>query len=177
MKTHGEWQDTLIYKDGSDRVIILPDGEFVWGKNQIQNSFALLLGALLRDEPGYSRIGFIGIGSGNASWDTVPPTKSYSATTLNNEVFRKAIPQADIIFIDPDTDISTGGVPSSKLEITYTLDTTEANYDLREFGLFGGEATASFDTGSMVNWVSHTKIEKTSAFELNRRIRLTFDTQ
>lgn len=175
MKIIGTWRDILVFNDGHQE--FGEHGEFEWGFNQIQNSFATLLATWARAETGYDRIGFIGIGSGLVSWDTTPPAQPYSNTTLTTEVFRKAIPQLDIDYIDPITNISTGGTPSSKIEITYTLGTSEANFDLREFGLFGGTATISFDSGQMVNWVVHSKITKDSSFEIHRRIRLQFAIQ
>jgi len=96
---------------------------------------------------------------------------------LTTEYFRKAIAQPSIVYIDPITDISTGGVVSSKLEITVTLATTEANGSLREFGMFGGTATSTADSGQMVNWISHSRIDKDSSLEIERKIRFEFETQ
>lgn len=170
----GRWFDTHKYEDG--RVEPGQHGEFEWGWNQIQNSFATLLAAWCRGEAGYDRITFVGIGSGNVSWDTTPPTQSYSDTTLTTEYFRKAVTQANIVYIDPVTNLPTGGTPSSKIEITVTLLTSEANGAMREFGLFGGTATSTLDSGQMVNWIVHSRIDKDSSLEIERKIRLEFVT-
>jgi len=171
-KIIGRWFDTYRYTDG--RVVAGEHGEFEWGWNQIQNTFATLLAAWCRGESGYDRITYLAVGSGQSSWDTTPPTKSYDATTLETESFRKAVGQVDIVYLDPDTDIPTGGTPDAKIEITVTLLTSEANGTLREFGLFGGTATASADSGQMVNWISHSRIDKDSSFEIERKIRIEF---
>ena len=170
----GRWFDVLKYTDG--RVEHGQHGEFEWGFNQIQNSFATLLAAWARGETGYYRINYVGIGSGLVGWDTTPPTQSYNDTTLTTEYFRKAITQPTIVYIDPSTDLPTGGVPSSKLEITITLLTSEANGTLREFGLFGGTAGIALDSGEMVNWIVHSRIDKDSSLEIERKIRLEFVT-
>lgn len=170
----GKWQDTIIHSDGRREVGV--NGSINWNSNQIQNTFASLLAAWARGEAGYNHITYLAIGHGDASWDITPPTLNASDTTLNDEYFRKAIIPADIYFIDPTTNLPTGGTPSPKLEIVVTLQTTEANGVMREFGLFGGTATATLDSGEMVNWVYHSRIDKDSSIEIERRIRLLFAT-
>lgn len=172
----GRWQDLYRFEDGSEQFGF--GGEFEWRPNQIQNPFATLLAAFCRDEPGYGRISYLGLGTGLVGWDTTPPAQPFSQATLTTEAFRKAIPQPDIIFIDPNTNLSTGGVPSSKLEILVNIGAGEANgLSLREFGMFGGLATIAFDSGSMVNWIVHSRIDKDGSFEIDRTIRLEFVTQ
>jgi len=170
----GEWFDKIRYLDGS--VEYGEHGEFEWGDNQIQNTFATLIACWARAESGYDRINYFAVGSGLVSWDTTPPTQPYTDTTLTMEYFRKAIAQSSIIFIDPSTNIPTGGVPSSKIEIDVTLLTTEANGTMREFGLFGGTATATLDSGEMVDWIVHSRIDKDSSMEIDRKVRIEFET-
>jgi hypothetical protein len=170
----GEWHDTYTYLDGR---IEESSGEFEWKPNQIQNEFAKLLASWARAESGYDRISYLAVGHGNVSWDTTPPTQSYNQTTLTDEFFRKAIPQVDIVFIDPITNLPTGGTPSSKIEITVNLLTSEANGTLREFGLFGGTATGTLDSGQIVNWIVHGRIDKDTSLSIQRRIRIEFVTQ
>lgn len=175
MKVVGRWKDRIRQVNGPWEEG--QEGQFEWDFNQIQNSFASLLASWCRAEAGYDRIGFMGIGSGAAGWDSVPPTQLYSQTILTAEYFRKAISQVSIVFIDPITNISTGGVPSSKIELTVLLASGEANGTLREFGLFGGTATVSLDSGEMVNWVVHSRIDKDSSIEIERKVRIEFVTQ
>ncbi len=171
----GRWFDTLKYIDGT--VALGEHGEFDWGRNQIQNSFAKLLSAWCKGDSGYARISYMAVGAGLTAWDTTPPTKAYSQAALTTESFRKAIPELGLVYIDPVTNISTGGVLSSKLEITVTLATSEANGILREFGMFGGDATVTVDSGQMVNWISHARIDKDSSLEIERKVRFEFETQ
>jgi hypothetical protein len=167
----GRWQDKLIYRDG--KVVILPKLSFNWGCNQIQNTFRTLLACWTRAEPGYSRIGFLGIGSGLPGWDSTPPVQSYDQVLLESEYYRLTIPQGDVIFIDPLSG-SPSGSPTNKVEITVNIGYSEANGTMREFGLFGGTATSSLDSGEMVNWIVHERIDKTSGFEIQRKIRIEF---
>lgn len=175
LKIVGRWFDILKHADGTEEPG--EHGEFEWGFNQIQNSFATLLAAWAREEPGYARINFLALGEGLVGWDTTPPAQPFSQTTLTTEGFRKAIPQVDLIFIDPGTNLPTGGVPSSKLEITVNILSGEANgLSLREFGLFGGDGTIAADSGQMVNWIVHSRIDKDSSLEIQRVIRIEFVT-
>jgi len=169
----GRWQDVFMYRDGTKK--ILPEGEFEWGFNQIQNAFRTLLACWCRSESGYLRIGFMGIGTGLVGWDTTPPTQSYDQATLEAEYYRLTIPQGDIVFIDPVSGTPTG-YPTNKIEITVNIGYSEANGTMREFGLFGGTATSALDSGEIVNWIVHDRIDKTSGFEIQRKVRIEFVT-
>jgi hypothetical protein len=172
----GEWFDVFRFADG--RETHGPHGEFRWRPNQIQNTFATLLAIWARGEAGYSRINHMALGEGLVSWDSVPPAQPFAQAALTTEAFRKVIPQVDIAFIDPNTNLPTGGVPSNKLRITSVIGGAEANgLSLREFGLFGGSSTLAFDSGEMVNWVAHARIDKDASFEIDRTVRLLFVTQ
>ena len=180
IKVSGRWFDILRYADG--RVVEGAHGSIEWPSNQIQNVFANLLAGLCQghvdaiDGP-YLRIGFMAIGHGLVGWDSAPPTLNPNNTTLEDEYFRKVIASpADIYFIDPVTNLPTGNVPSPKIEIAVTLGFAEAIGTMREFGLFGGLATIALDSGEIVNWIFHDKIVKDNSFELERRVRLLFQT-
>lgn len=168
----GEWFDMYRHSDG--RVTLGDHGQFAWGRNQIQDSFSALLASLCARVAGISGITHLAIGSGEVAWDTAPPVKDPAQTELTTEYFRKAIPVESIYFIDPDTGIPTGGVPTSKIEISLTILSSEANGAMREFGLFGGDATITLDSGSMVNWVTHSRIDKDETLEIQRRVRIEF---
>lgn len=173
MKIVGRWHDEIRHSDGT--IEHGPDGKFEWGWNQIQNTFRTLLACWSRAEPGYDRIGFMGIGTGLIGWDTVPPTQSFDQTILESEYYRMTIPQGDIIFIDPVTG-DPSVTPTNKLEITVNIGYSDANGTMREFGLFGGTATSSLDSGEIVNWIVHDRIDKTSGFEIQRKVRIEFVT-
>lgn len=174
IRISGKWNDILRYADG--RVVEGGRGDMLWPSNQIQNVFANLLACWARGEAGYLQIGYMGIGHGLVAWDSVPPTLDPASPVLEDEYFRKAVLPADIYFIDPSTNLPTGGVPSPKLEVSVTLLSAEANGTMREFGLFGGTATGALDSGEIVNWVWHPRIDKDASVEIQRRVRLLFQT-
>ncbi|NDB60091.1 hypothetical protein EB001_16820, partial [bacterium] len=64
--------------------------------------------------------------------------------------------------------------PTTRLRVEIEINGNEAIGSLREFGLFGGTATAIEDSGLMINWVAHPLIEKTDDLVLNRLIELDF---
>ena len=101
-----------------------------------------------------------------------PPSPTTGDTKLLVETFRKAINPSDIVFLDSSnqpTDTIT-----NKLQITVLFTESEANGELREFGLFGGNATSTANSGFMINRKIHPLIYKTSGMKLERIIRIVF---
>lgn len=173
MKIVGRWKDVLTYRDGTKKE--LPEATFEWGWNQIQNTFRTLLACWSRGESGYGRIGYMGIGTGLVGWDTIPPVQSFDEVGLESEYYRMTIPQGDIIYIDSSSG-DPSGTPTNKIEVTVNIGYGDANGVMREFGLFGGTATSALDSGEMVNWIVHDRIDKTSGFEIQRKVRIEFVT-
>jgi hypothetical protein len=176
----GRWFDKHLYVDGT--IEYGQHGEFEWGYNQIQNTFASLLAGWCVQEATYTEgINVLAVGSGLVGWDSSFPTSfDYNRTTLIAEYFRKGITEGtDSYFINPADD-SPSVTPTCKIEIVVLLDLAEANGDMREYGLFGGSANPASpggkDTGMMVNWVAHSKITKDSSFQIERRIKILFGT-
>lgn len=166
----GRWRDVVSYRDGS-----VVEGE--WCENQIQNTASTLVIALLRrffDVDGHSTFtgcAYLAVGSGDISWDSVSPVKSRAQAALTSEVFRKAIDVTDISFLDGDDEESL--TPTRTLQVVVSLDFDEANFTLREFGIFGGEATGAADSGLMLNWISHPRIDKDNSLSITRTIRIS----
>jgi hypothetical protein len=173
----GRWFDKYLYVDGS--VEFGQHGEFDWGFNQIQNTFANLLAGYCIQEATYTAgINVLGIGHGLVAWDTSFPTSfDYNQSNLIDEYFRKEISEGvDSFFIDPADD-SPSVTPTPKIEIVVLLDLLDANGDMREFALFGGDADPGIaDSGTMVNWIPHSKVTKDSSFQIERRIKILFGT-
>lgn len=175
-RVSGKWFDRIHRKDGS--VEFGQHGEFEWSSNQIQNTFMNLLAGWCIQEATFSAgINALGVGHGLVAWDSSAPTLSHSATTLEDEFFRKEIAEGtDSYFINPGTN-AFSATPTNKIELSILLDYAEANGALREFGLFGGDAVpATLDSGSMVNWVYHARIDKDDSMAIERKIRILFET-
>lgn len=153
-----------IYKNG-----VLVD-EIV-GHNLVVNSFLNLVMCLLKQHSGYSGIQYWAIGSGASSWDTTTPTPEIGATRLTAEIGRVPISASEIAFLD--TDYNVVSTPTNILQISHTFGTTDCNGTWREFGIFGGNATASLNSGLMINKRHHAVITKTEEMTIERIMRFT----
>ncbi|CAB5226181.1 hypothetical protein UFOVP755_86 [uncultured Caudovirales phage] len=170
----GKYQDTLIDKNGNVKTHEIKN-------NQVQLTALKLISSLFKNQANTIGIQYIALGSGDATWDLLtnnkPSPMLNSNTTLTTEVFRKAIPTTDIVFVDPTAAFGQGAISqtaTTRLRITTQIEANQANTSLREFALFGGNATGMQDSGFMINWVAHPLIEKTDDVVLNRMIELDF---
>ena len=164
-KMKGEYQDVIIYADGSTE-------EMPWDHNLIVNSIGNLIAALMASDL-TNGIGLTwwAIGSGNPAWDVTPVAPNTSDVVLVNEIYRKAIP-TPIGYIDGSNNPSVA--VTNRLQIVLTFGTSEANGTWREFGLFGGPATSATNSGILINHRIHGSIVKTSAISIQRTLRITF---
>ena len=140
--------------------------------NIIVNTASILIARLLKDstEPS-AGISYLGVGSGNASWDYMdPPAPTTSQTLLENEFDRKAIELTT--FVDPETGepIET---PTNIVDYSVTYGEAEGVGPIMELSLFGGDATESIDSGTMVNWRTFPVINKTNSMTLTVIFRIT----
>ena len=164
-KRHWRITDKITYPDGTQKVI-----EHI---NTVVDDCSRLIASLMKGQAGMTGITYWAVGSGAGNWDNNnPPEPVVGDTKLLNETFRKAISASDITFLD-SSDKPTTSV-TNKLQISVTFTETEANGELREFGLFGGKATATRNSGIMINRKTHGLIYKTSGMRLERIIRIVF---
>ena len=145
-----------------DRVIDLNTGEeevFV-NHNLIVVGFGLVVASLLKGDINF---GFpitqwaVGEGEGDF-WDDLSvearqAKSQFSLTQLYNETFRKPV---TISFIDDNNDPIVPG-PTNRLEVQAQFG-PDVIGNLREFGLFAGNASATLNTGIMIDHKSHTSI-------------------
>jgi len=168
-RVKGTWRDIIRKK--------LPDGTIVetrtdWKDNLIVENFGVLVAALLANS-GLITGGALyhAVGRANSANDPAAPDPGLiTDTTLEDEIFRKAIDS--IKFLDPSDNPVVG--PTNKIELETTFEFGEVppgNY-IREQGLFGGTATATADSGLMIDTIKHIPIWKDPSIELVRRIRL-----
>lgn len=142
--------------------------------NIIVNSASVLIARLLKDntEPS-AGISYLAVGTGDVNWSLQdPPAPTTSATTLTGELERKAISVNDTSFIDPDTGdpVTTA---TNIVDYSVTFSEAEAVGALVEMGLFGGDATAALDSGTMINWRTFPVINKTNSMTLTIIFRIT----
>lgn len=153
-----------IYKNG-----VLVD-EIV-GHNLVVNSFLNLVMCLLKQQNGYSGIQYWAVGSGASSWDSNMPTPDIGATRLTAELGRVPISASEISFLDSNYNVVS--TPTNILQIKHTFGASDCNGVWREFGIFGGNATDSANSGIMINKRHHAVITKTEEMTIERIMRFT----
>lgn len=151
------------------------DGKQVYSyqhSNIIVNTASILIARLLKDssEP-QTGISFLAIGSGNGSWDLFdPPAPTTSQIYLENEFYRKPIDVTT--FVHPATGEPTN-VYTNIVDYAVTFGEGEAVGPIVEMGLFGGDATAELNSGTMINWRTFPVINKTSTMSVTVIFRIT----
>lgn len=141
------------------------------GHNLVVNSFLNLVMCLLKQQNGYSGIQYWAVGSGAEAWDSNMPTPDISATRLTAELGRVPISAGEISFLDTNYNMVT--TPTNILQIKHTFGASDCNGVWREFGIFGGNATDSANSGIMINKRHHAVITKTEEMTIERIMRFT----
>ena len=173
----GVWRDIRIDQDG--RIIQFDD----WKHNLVVTSFATLLALLtLANGSGglgatYAGVQYLALGTGNSSWDTSGvPSPSLSDVALVTEPssgnFRKIVTAQNV-----DGSNNVSATPTNRVLCSATFNLGEANGALREWGLFGGNASTTAGSGYMIDHVTHSVINKPSGgsdFTLVRQVTLIF---
>ena len=79
------------------------------------------------------------------------------------------------MYFCPCESVGWGHLSSARvlLSIGCTFDETECNGEWREFGIFGGNATADKDSGFMIDKKHHSVFTKTEDIVVDRRLYLT----
>src|SRR3712207_3200886 len=102
-----------------------------------------------------------------------PRSTLFPYTTLfRSETFRKKLEAVNIKFLNERDEVSES--VTNKLSITVFFDKNEALGALREFALFGGNATGVKDSGIMINRKTHGLIYKSKGMTLKREIIISF---
>lgn len=167
LKTHitGQYKDTIRYADG--RV------EVREGHNLVVDGIYKLITSLLSNKSGYKGLGYWAIGEGLSSWNsTTPPSPSESDTRLTAEIGRVEISASNMVWLDESNEVSS--TPTNKLRVRVTFGNSACVGSWREFGIFGGDATSTRDSGIMINHKTHGLIVKTAEMEIEREIIFTF---
>jgi len=168
----GFYRDRLT--DANGKVI----WESNWSSNLIVRNCNILLASLMKRHEGMYGILYWAVGEGSSGWDSQSPRPNLTDSKLTKELIRKPIETGDIEYIDSEGKSTT--TPSSGLAITSEFKgedfSSGGSEQLREFGLFGGDATLEIESGIMVNHVIHPRIDITSELKLVREINLAFTT-
>ena len=159
----GDIIDRIHYADGrvEERV----------GHNIVVNSFLNLVMCLLKQQSGYTGIQYWAVGSGADSWDNATPDPNITDTRLVSEIGRVEIPTSEISFLDAE--LNPTSTPTNIIQITHTFGPNDCNGKWREFGIFGGNASASANSGIMINHRHHPILTKTNEMTVERVMRFT----
>lgn len=160
----GEYTDTIRYANG--------DVEVIKGENLIVDGLLRLVTTLLGVKSGYTGLKYWAVGQGNSTWDSETPEPLTTDTELTNEIGRKVISASDMTWVNSGG--SDSATPTNRLKVRVTFGANECVGTWREFGLFGGNATESRNSGIMINHKHHSIITKTNEMEIEREIIFTF---
>lgn len=177
----GEIHDTVKFLE--DMEFTTPTGEVVMGKtgesltlevanNLVLDSFSKIIALLIKGDDTFYKNLWWEMGRGASSWSNeAPPSPLAGDVGLLTPFYRKRIDLADVKFIDAKGDPSED--ITNRLEISLKLLSSEANGDLREFGIFSG-GTVALGSGIPINRKTHGLIYKTSGIEITRKIHFKF---
>jgi hypothetical protein len=167
-----------FYKDkltNSNKQIIW---ESNWNSNLIVRNCNILLASLMKRHEGMHGILYWAVGEGAGDWASQPVRPNLTDSILAKELIRKPIPTSNIGYIDSEGNPTT--TPSNQLEITSEFKGEDFSSggpkQLREFGLFGGNATEEIESGIMINHVIHPRIDITPELTLVRKVYFDFAT-
>lgn len=150
-----------------------------WRPNLIFQPCNVLLAALMKGHPNMGGILYWAVGAGEDDWHSNPPSPLVTTSQLTREVGRKALTEEHIVYLDyADKPMDPPSTPSNRLEITAIFKgedfVSNGTQPLREFGLFGGDATEAPDSGLMIDYVIHPRVDLKPETILSRKLRLTF---
>lgn len=158
----------------TDKVTHLSSGEvevIERDPNLVVNSILPLIQSLLKGDTTYKGIQYWAVGTGASSWDSSLPDPTLTEVKLTSELGRKAVTTSNIKYLTPESVESP--TPTNIIEISCVFEANECNGSWREFALFGGNATATTNSGSMLNKKHHALLTKTTDMVVERKIRLT----
>ncbi len=160
----GVYRDTLT--DAGGRCL----RQWDWRSNTIVDAAWPLVAGLLKNEPDLSGLLFWAVGSGDPAWDDNPVTADVATIGLADEIRREPIVAEEIVFLDAEG--APSDTPTNCIEASAAF-TWQDDQVLREFGLFGGNATAEAGSGYLINYVVHPRVDLAAGARLFRRMRFT----
>jgi hypothetical protein len=150
----GRYRDFVIRREAETRT--------PWRPNLVVNRCYQLLALLMKNEPDVNGLLHLAVGDGAGS-----PQRN--ADSLDSEVARFAIHPANITLVDSNRLRIDLRLTGEQLGATAALPTV-----LREFGLFGGDASERSGSGFLINRVVHDPLRLAAGESLERHIELEF---
>lgn len=134
------------------------------GHNLVVKGIEKLIMCLLKNQSNYEGIQYWAVGSGSSN------SPSKNDVKLESEIGRVPISASEIVFMNGSSVSST---PTKVLRITHTFGENDCNGSWKEFGIFGGNATTTKDSGIMIDRKTHDVLTKTSDIEVKRIMTFT----
>ena len=143
-----------------------------WSDNIITiGTLVTLVSALLKGESGYAGISYVAVGIGDPSWaGGNTPVAAPTTTQLVSEIDPNGRVPAVVAFRDQNN-APTAAI-TRRLEISGTFAPNQGNGVWREWGLFGGNASAARNSGLMVDYFTQEAATKTSSETVIKRARI-----
>ena len=126
--------------------------------NDMLGSALDLVAGLLRNVTDLEGIQYLAVGTGDRKWDQESPTVENMTKSLKNEIFRLPIHRSRDLCYDSK---------KRTLEAHQTIAYDEAVGQLRELGIFGGNATLQKNSGYLFQYQIHPAIDKNQPIQLN----------
>ena len=147
-----------------------------WKSNVIVRDCNLLFAMLMKREEGIKGILYLAVGKGEHYWDHESLAPLVTTSKLTAEVVRKEVAPEHIVFLDEAGEPVKSPTPCIEVTTEFREEDLkkEDSKVLREFGLFGGNATDESDSGVMIDYVIHPRIDMTGGMVLKRKLRLIF---
>lgn len=141
-----------------------------WRTNTIVESAWPLIAGLLKNDPALRGIGYWAVGTGRAGWDLAHPAIDAAAARLSEEFDRMPVAPEAVVYIGGDGNPSREPTPCIEAGVVFSWNQDRV---LREFGLFGGDATEAAGSGTLINYVIHPRVDIAAGRSLSRRLRFT----
>src|SRR5262249_7867302 len=136
-----------------------------WQQNLICFSGLDLIGHLLCNDPNLTGLTWCAFGEGDPDWDNQPPPADRTRTILTAAIARVPLTNAHL------------RSQYRTLRIRMRLEPGVATGTLREFGWFGGEASARPSSGRLLNHKAHDALVKGPDDSLDREIAIELSDQ
>jgi len=136
----------------------------------LTEGFYTHLASLVKREGQENRSFYMALGTGEADWDVSLPHYHQNVSKLQRELVRKEVRPKDIHFLNEKGEICEQATPAILIEGIFSEG--EGIGTVRECGLFGGDAGASANSGTLLSYFMHPAIEKSANMSLRRSMRL-----
>lgn len=143
-----------------------------WASNTLVYSVWPLIAGRLRNDRALEGVTYCAVGAGDPSWDQRMPAAARASVRLVAETLRVRLKDEDLTYLDG------GGRPvkhpTARLQARAALVAVGEALTLREFGLYGGTASDAPDSGYLINYVVHPRLDLRVGQTLVRRVQLSF---